>query len=193
MLVSHRRRFIFIHIYKVAGSSVRDALSPFAHDGRVYGISNKHLTAAQIRSRIPFPLFYDRYFKFAFVRNPWSFEASLYNFAKRTSVIPKDQSFETFLDGRKQRRSTDGPQAKFVLNANGDVIVDHIGRMEQLEADFAEICRKIGFSESDMPKIPHSNQSTFEDWRPLYTERTKELVAEISAKDIRMFDYKFED
>ena len=172
---------------------MRDALSPYAHDGRIYGISNKHLTAAQIRSRIPFPLFYDRYFKFAFVRNPWSFEASLYNFAKRKGELPEGQPFEAFLEGRKQRRSTSGPQAKFVVDAQDRLIVDHVGRMEKLEDEFAEICRRIGFSDADRPRIPHSNQSTFEDWRPLYNDRTRAMVAEMSEKDIRMFGYKFED
>jgi Sulfotransferase family len=193
MLVSHRRRFIFVHVYKVAGSSVRDALSPYAHDGRIYGIKNKHLTAAQIRSRIPFPLFYDRYFKFAFVRNPWSFEASMYNFARRKGELAGGQTFETFLEGRKQRRSTNGPQAKFVVDGDDCLIVDYVGRMERLESEFSEICRRIGFSDTNRPSIPHSNQSTFEDWRPLYTDETRRLVAEISDKDISMFSYHFDD
>ena len=32
MLISYSHRFIFVHIYKVAGSSVRRALGEYAHD-----------------------------------------------------------------------------------------------------------------------------------------------------------------
>jgi hypothetical protein len=193
MLVSHRHRFIFVHVYKAAGSSVSDALAPFAHDGRIYGIRNKHLTAAQIRARFPFPLFFDRYFRFAFVRNPWSLEASLYNFARRKGELPQGQTFEAFLEGRRDRRSTKGPQAKFVIDGDGRTIVNHVGRMERIEEEFAGICRRIGFTERDRPQLAHANRSTFDDWRSYYTPRTRAMVAEMSARDIEMFGYSFEE
>lgn len=41
--------------------------------------------------------------------------------------------------------------------------------------------------------LPHSNRSTFEDWRSHYDDRTRAMVAEMSAKDIEMFGYSFED
>ncbi len=105
MLISHTKKFIFIHIYKTAGTSVMDVFLPYCRliDRLVYenkisrkliGISghllgwdddgNKqftgfhmHATAAEIREKMGGSLF-DSYYKFVFVRNPFDFLVSLY-------------------------------------------------------------------------------------------------------------------
>src|ERR1041385_6447800 len=99
MLISHSKRFLFIHNYKVAGTSVRDTLgkysslsyacSSFADKVRfTLGIyppifSNDfhgHVHAAELKKRIPEKVF-SAYFKFGFARNPWDWQVSLYTYA----------------------------------------------------------------------------------------------------------------
>lgn len=107
MLISHRYRFIFIHIFKTGGSSVRTILVPYSrlidrmayeykvtrklygsivrvmnwHDDgmRQFTGFHKHEGAhsAQIKLR---PDVFDTYFKFAFVRNPFDWVVSLYSY-----------------------------------------------------------------------------------------------------------------
>src|ERR1700751_431603 len=99
MIISHSKKFIFIHNYKVAGSSVTEALSKYSD--RSYGNANSwhkllyatgiypkiycgqfnhHIKGPEMQKMIPDRVF-NSYFKFGFVRNPWDWQVSLYNFA----------------------------------------------------------------------------------------------------------------
>lgn len=105
MLISHKKRFIFIHIYKTAGTSVMHALLPYARlidrmayeymfTRRIFWKINdvmgwrdsgmrqftgfhKHATAYEVQRKLGRKTF-DSYFKFAFVRNPFDSLVSLY-------------------------------------------------------------------------------------------------------------------
>ncbi len=110
MLLSHSNKFIFIHIFKTAGSSVRNEfvdysrfidklaykykLSKFIlnrinklmgwlNDGMVQftGFS-KHATASEIKTGLPSNIF-DDYFKFIFVRNPYDLMVSQYFYSRQ--------------------------------------------------------------------------------------------------------------
>ena len=108
MLISYSHNFIFIHVYKVAGSSIRKALRkyepvPFRLK-RIAGISLKklgilnaekqfnfknyetHITAKELRERLPEKI-YNSFFKFALVRNPWDWQVSLYHFMLKKNTL----------------------------------------------------------------------------------------------------------
>src|SRR5437868_2786101 len=70
MLLSLRHKFIFIHIYKAAGTSVTHALRPFTREPflrrRTVPRLPDHITAAELRETIG--VLFDDCFKFTFVR-----------------------------------------------------------------------------------------------------------------------------
>ena len=73
-MINHKYKCIFIHIPRCAGSSVELAI-----DGRDWwnvDISQKHMTAESCKKL--YKDYWDEYFKFSFVRNPWSMEVSWY-------------------------------------------------------------------------------------------------------------------
>ena len=80
-MICHQYKIIFIHIPKVGGESIR---SFFSNDDR--NIS-KHATARQIRDYIGKDL-WDEYFKFSFVRNPFSQVVSMYHHLRKTLLYP---------------------------------------------------------------------------------------------------------
>ncbi len=211
MLISHRRQFIFVHVPKTAGQSVAAAFRPYADHPEEYLVNRllgsmafrlnrclrykvrkfrKHARAAKIRRQLPTDVF-DRYFKFAFVRNPWDRWVSLYHFIREYPSHHRHKqvlrlSFEEFLDtlARKQKRR----QKPFLTDADGNLLVDYVGRFETLQADFAHLARVLKVPAS----LDHMHKTKHRDHRSYYNSRTIELVAEISRDDIELFGYDFD-
>lgn len=94
MIISHKHRFIFVHIHKCAGTSITRTLLPFlgsddlvlgctpkyeklSNESRSKGSVYKHSTAADIREYVGENIWND-YFVFSFVRNPWDVVVSKY-------------------------------------------------------------------------------------------------------------------
>jgi hypothetical protein len=213
MLVSRQQKFLFVHIPKSAGSSVTAALKPVSdrpQDELVnrllagVGINvnwfgpqswkrgRKHSTASQIQCMYSKEVF-DSYYKFAFVRNPWALMVSYYHYIKandkhhRSQKINNLDNFESYLYYEIKRNKIN--QSRFVTNRYGDVIVDFVGRFENLTEDFGKVCHHLGLD----TEIPHLNTSVHHDYRDYYNERTAKLVAYHWAEDILRFGYTFDN
>src|SRR5580658_4759926 len=93
MPVSDNLKFIYIHIPKCAGSSVRRALQQAGATMTFEGAASEdqrrsfkiqwlhHFTAASLQPLVS-RYAWKTYFKFAFVRNPWDLLVSFYHFHK---------------------------------------------------------------------------------------------------------------
>jgi hypothetical protein len=200
--------FCFVHIYKVAGQSIKLALRrrqlrhvprplrtpvaklvelPFAYAVRPLGA---HATADEIRQWLG-PEEWDRIFTFTFVRNPWDWQVSLYHFIQhnwpnRQRGLVRSMSFDEYIRWRVAEDKH--LQSSFVVDSAGNQIVDFVGRFEHLADDFGIICQHIGW---DL-ELPHENVSKHAEYRSYYTDETAALVAEHFAEDIARFDYSFD-
>jgi len=74
---------------------------------------------------------------------------------------------------------------------NGKVIVDYIGRFENLQSDFDEICEKLDIPSGTLPHINSTKRQ--KDWRSYYTDDTFLKVAEFYLDDIVRFGYEIPD
>ena len=206
MLISDDHQFIFVHLYKAAGSSVKEALRPYAassidrasfgermlHRLRLASIKPypHHLKASEIRER--FPKEWDGYFTFAFVRNPWDWQVSLYSYMQQREqhwqhdLAKSFSNFREYLDWRVNEDKH--LQQEFLCDCNGQIIVDFVGRVETIEKDFEYICGEIGIVES----LPHKNKSKHRDYKSYYDDYTRSLVDEHFALDIERFGYSFD-
>jgi hypothetical protein len=99
VIISHSRRFVYVHLHKTAGESITSTLQPvLAPDDLVLrsretaefdGVRlDKHSGAREIRSALP-PETWDRYFEFAFVRHPVDRTVSLYRWAAQRARPPR--------------------------------------------------------------------------------------------------------
>jgi hypothetical protein len=79
-------------------------------------------------------------------------------------------------------------QKDFVTDESGNLIVDFIGRFENLTEDFARVCRRIGIS----AQLPHRNKSGRGDYRGQYSDRTAQMIADAFRDDIEFFGYDFD-
>jgi len=193
LLISHSHRFVFIHVPKVAGTSIQKALEPYAEKGEKYGLPD-HAKLSDLEAYLPH-VFKD-YFKFAFVRNPWDYEVSMFKYKlmwfrqKHPTVKWKRElPFSEFLQERTENRHFLGDQCKYLVNGQGKFAVSFIGRYENLHRDFNRVMAKIGLT----VELPYLNASIREeDYRRCYSEFTRNLVYFISRPEIEAFGYRFD-
>lgn len=208
MLISHKHKFIFIHIYKTAGTSITHALIPFCSSKLKFNLHRvlrkvridtfnpfpfpKHISAESLSQNIGIEI-YSNYFTFSFVRNPWDWQVSLYNFMLSHPEHPQHQlmknlgSFDSYIQWRKKKGMQS--QKRHLSDASGKIMVDFIGRYESLNDDFNTICKKIGASTS----LPHIHNGMGMPYQYYYSKETKEIVSELCREDIEFFDYSFDD
>jgi hypothetical protein len=149
-----------------------------------------HAKARDIRGQ--FPKRWEKYFTFGFVRNPWSWQVSLYFYMLENEdhwFHDEVQSMNGFNDYLEWRVNNDRVlQSTFFRDEKGAFIVDFVGRIENLQGDFQKICDRIGID----AELPHRNKSPHTDYRDYYDEHTKQLIADHFAEDISTFGYSFD-
>ena len=213
MLISDDHQFIFVHIPKTAGSSITEVLTPVSQCGSKFWLT-RWLLRAGVRSNLVAPLKYrtyrphttarklqwylprrqfQQYYKFAFVRNPWDWLVSYYHFVmqqpshRRYRHLKSLGSFERFLEYECSQKTF--LQKNFVTDSQGRLLVDFVGRFENLMEDFAFVCNKVNITGS----LRKRNRSQHRDYRSYYSDRAIELVAQGYAEDIELFGYTYDD
>lgn len=206
MILSHSKKFIFVHLYKTGGTSIRRRLEKYDTSYNVLHwakskltknpvftspVAHKHAMAKVIRKEVG-PEIYDNYFSFCFVRNPWDWQVSLYHYVLKDNTNQHYDiisSFKDFTEYIHWRCAEDVHfQKEYVLDEAGNQIVDFIGRMENLNEDFKKICQHLDL---DVEDLPHLNKSVNKKYHAFYTDETRDLVARTYAPDIEFFGYEF--
>jgi len=161
---------IFIHVPKNAGTSIKRYLEN-------HGISVP-------RRHIPFKMLpKNSDFSFAVIRNPWDRHLSIFLHLKyNLRQIAIRTKFEDYL--RRQWGIFSTPQIDFVEG------VKHILRFENLQEDFKVVQEYLGTTEPLVKIFPFNNSTKHGDYREYYTDETREMVEEISLKDM-VFGYEF--
>jgi hypothetical protein len=152
---------------------------------------HKHAPATEVRRYLGATR-YDAYFKFAFMRNPWDWQVSVYHYV-RNSPLHHEHRFATthgFPEFLERRLAASAPcQLDFLCDEHGDVIVDRIGRFESLDRDLTEICERLHLPE---PPLAHLNRSPDRrQYRAYYDSASAALVARHFRRDIEYGGYDF--
>jgi hypothetical protein len=135
---------------------------------------------------------FDSYFKFGIVRNPWGWQVSLYTYVLNKKSHPlhetvkRFRNFDEYLEWRYTKPVT--YQKSFLFSEQNEQLVDYIGKFENLEDDFNEICSRLGISAT----LSQRNISSTRPYQEYYNKRTIDLVRKKLEPDIRLFEYDFE-
>lgn len=219
---------LYVHIPKTAGQSVeqffmdllgldwehdREALLLQSNDDPARGTEKlAHLSASEYVDCGYLPQQeFSAYFKFSFVRNPWSRILSEYRYRNYFHHL----SFRDFVLNKLPRPGWDDqyrhvmPQYDMLHDRQGNLLVDFVGRFETLQQDFDKVCERLGIVDS---RLPHRNRSDkksrdlkrkirnflfmngenrFQNMAEFYDDETREAVTEYYRKDIDTFGYEF--
>ena len=264
MIISHKYKFIFLHVPKTAGSSIAAYMSQFLGDNDImnewnhsskFGIwynkkslellNNKYalkMISSAIKKRIKDGRIMERpildyairkvlklklgsesrhikaesikkydskiwnsYFKFCFVRNPYSHAVSnwLWN-ENKWSLYKKKNSFESngrtkqnftkyLIKLKKEKNLKDGfkvPGTK-IYTINNKICVDFVGKYENLQKDLDIIKKKLKLP-AEKFNLPHEKKNSYGHYLKYFNEKNKKLVEQIWNKEFEFFDYKFQ-
>lgn len=203
-MLSHSHNFIFVANMKTATQSIVNSLSPYAEevDGNHYkakelkyskfeGASSKkqadlHKTAHDTYK------YWDSYFKFAFIRNPWDHFLSLYFWIKKHNT--KIMTFDKFVRDQYDKNYECLSDWNFNglwdrISEDNICIIDHIARFENIDREWEIISEKINIPHKKLCKINTGQRD--KNYRSYYTTETQKMVMELYQKDIEIFKYEF--
>ncbi|HEX4872720.1 MAG TPA: sulfotransferase family 2 domain-containing protein [Nevskiaceae bacterium] len=205
MIISHRHRFIFIAVPKTATHAIRQALRPQLGEDdleqvglfvkkqfpfpALREIPHGHISALQIRPVLGEALF-GGYFKFGFVRHPFERFVSYCAFlAKRSGAFesaPTAFMRHVAFELRPFQHVVFRPQHEFLADADGRLLVDQVGRQEQLQSDYEAICARLGLPAVALERV---NESRHAHWAGYYDEPLKDWVRQFYRRDFELFGY----
>ena len=211
MVVSDLKEFIFCHIPKTGGGSVRKTLWPHCGE-QIETSAGSVVTGQYLRPHLPMRLGqkilgenrFKEYFKFSFVRNPWDRFESFYYFIHQNKAHARHEevrklSFSAFIDkvvstplGGIFPKGRFRTQKDFLYDKENNLLVDFVGRFETLQKDLDSVSDKLGIESLKLPE-QHVHKTDHERYTNYYNASTREKIARADKSDIKTFGYKFGD
>lgn len=193
MIITKKKKFLFVHIPRCAGKSIVTALKD------KYGTRKmawEHARIKDARFNIK------GYTKFCVVRNPWERMVSMWSFLCQFKPVYENRhnkrrkwdelrgnSFEWWLihQGKRSHNliTSDIPQMSWMVK-NGRFVMDHVIRFENLAEDFSDI---TGLPTDVLPVTHKTKHKTYQEY---YTKDSREYVERVFASDIKKWGYTFE-
>ena len=204
MIISHKHKFIFIHTNKCAGTSLEVSLASICGPDDIIGpvtLENlpadyKHpynydeekfydtMSAKEIYNKISTD-WWNEYFKFSAVRNPWDRMTSAWFWQTRGDTNRRDLS--TFLNYSDLK-----PISMFEqLSLNKSVCTDFLIRYENLNEDYKKVCKLLKINPIELPHAKAGYKSKDVPYWEHYNEHTKKIIEFRFKDDIENFGYKF--
>ncbi|WP_199769996.1 sulfotransferase family 2 domain-containing protein [Helicobacter canadensis] len=190
---------IFIHIPKVAGTSIERVV----FESSKWLVGHKKAIDYIKKDKDKF----ESLFSFAFVRNPFDRTVSAFHYLKGRSCTLGDkrwadihlkdyENFNDFALALENKTVRDKilswmhfvPQYRFVCDENRSILVNFIGKFENIEKDFEVVKKQLKINRD----LVHANSSSHESYKKYYNEQTYQIISEIYRNDFELFDYDLE-
>lgn len=221
MILSQSHNFLFVHVPKTAGTALTAALSPFGVTGTRHlwrrllrrlpvtespdhAYLRKHETAADIRRKLS-PAVFDRYHRFAVVRNPFDHAVSHYEYLKefRNAKIAQQMaamSFTEYLHDRLKGKTLTTrffvrlpDQAHFITDSDETLLVHRLMRFESLHDDFNALVRDLALGDVELKQVNRTKaKSDSRSYKSYYDDESLDLVRKLYARDFRILGYSEE-
>jgi hypothetical protein len=200
MIISFKHKYIFYHVPKTAGSSIKTILIKHKDGERVKGAV--HISVEDSFNYLPENILKE-FYTFSCVRNPFSRAVSWYyhlkheaKYGKRREIINEPKDFRDFVlnideayTNRKTARYKIWENQIDYLSFGGELFPKKIIRFENLKSDFDEVCMELFGNRFEL--VHEKNWGHKGDYRNLYTDDLIEIVAKRYMKDLQYFKYSF--
>jgi len=201
-MISHKYKCIFIHIQRTAGSSIEKWICD--DDWWFIEESTKHMLASHYKEI--YKEYWDDYFKFSFVRNPWDRMCSMLLNTEYYHISTNDDGI---IDISKYKEKWGFPiliENDYRFSKREDVIndrhienqvygnildeeLDFIGKFENLQQDIQFIKDKLNIANDfNFHLMKSDNTKSYTEY---YDEKTKEEVYNLYKNDIVKYNYNF--
>ena len=202
--ISHKHKFIFVHIPKTAGTTIcsnwhGSPLKDICTKNGVLG--GTHKSALQLKEM--FPVEWEEYLTFTVVRNPYSRFISKF-FFKQLNPRPLEDLESCVWDDREAEGLL--PQLYWITDRNdyflptsqydhpdihfGDIIVDRVLRYENLNAEIKDLFDELGIPPQEV--LPHFRETQkIENPGEYFPTHFKALVTYLYREDLKRFGYEY--
>ncbi|WP_375203503.1 sulfotransferase family 2 domain-containing protein [Hyphococcus sp.] len=194
---NREKKAIFIHVPKAAGRSVKKSLGLVDHES----LGHCPAVGFQAADRE----FFSSSYRFAIVRDPLDRLQSAFRYLKTTTPYVHDKawaqrhlanipSFEVFVEKLKSFTFRAAimpwihfrPQAHFIADADGALLVDEIIKQETLSCSFPTLCSKLNVDTD----LVHINSSATSVDNIALPRSALDVVADLYRDDYRLLDYE---
>lgn len=180
MVINHRQKFVFIHVPKVAGTSIQNFLMDMDGSEKNPFSKTKHLTYKEFILKCKFRMRWDiiNYKYFAFVRNPWDRFSSLHRYLvkEHSHRFPVPGSVNEMAEALEDREPwIEGlysikPQSEFI-----EKNFFFIGRYEKIERDFNYLKKKLFLPDIELNRFNGTSNNNI-DYRVYYNDRAASII-----------------
>jgi len=231
-MISKTHKTIFVHIPKVAGQSIE---TMFLEDLNLdwYNRGELLLRKKKATEKGPYRLAhlkaheyvdlnyltkedFEAYFKFSFVRNPFSRAYSYYKYLGYSKVCTYNYFLKNVLEKKiKNRHFFFISQTDYLYNSDNKLLVDFVGKFENLNEDIKTVIKSSNLKTETLPFVNKSksevkrsiskviknplflanlntNNPIFKDYREAYDDKSKNIVNKLYKNDLENFQYEFE-
>lgn len=206
MIISHKLQCIFVAIPKTATHAIRFSLRKHLDEqtdweqvglfvnkslpiDEIAKVEHGHIKCQEI---LPFlePDVWNSYFKFAIVRNPYDRFVSFCAYMQREDLSFEKQALsrmkEMIQNKAMHQRILFRPQYEFITDSAMELMVNFVGRYEQLQTAYQHICTQLHIPSAKLPKV---NRSVHKPYTDYYDEELRQRVFEFYRKDFELLGY----
>lgn len=180
-------------IKQIEPLSFKESIEELYKSSTQFDIINARRTIKKLVYPVVSKRQYAAYFKFTFIRNSWSRIHSIYRNVMRDELIRANMgisapiSLHDFIINYKYQWALKS-QLDYITDRKGDIPIDFIGRFENLEADFSNVCAQIALDDAELPQLLVTN---YKSYRDDYDSKTKDLIYKLYKPEIKKFEFEF--
>jgi hypothetical protein len=215
--INHDKKALFIHIPKTGGSYISEILqkhygfknyylqrpdhknfclgkdnSVDKHENKTHGTLMYYKTSKQLNKIMGMDEYkWNSYYIFSFIRNPYDRIISGWNYCNKYN-IPFDNYLNINLNSYDYWHVLMS-QSRHLINNNGKINVNFIGKFENIENDLKTVLNNIGIYNVNHNPFK-KNSKKHDNYKKYYDQYTLEKVNIIIKEDLDNFDYiRFDD